>query len=74
MSRQESLPEAFVRVMARVSEIDANVRDDDPCRHDYWRLRQLAERHIADGLRLAADVHELALGMRLRSESSGRTP
>jgi hypothetical protein len=64
MSRSESLPEAFVRVMGRVAEIDADVASDRADRHDYWRLRQLAEGHIADGLRRAADVAEIAYGMK----------
>lgn len=75
MSRTESLPEAFVRVMARIAEIDDNVSSDDPDRHDYWRLKQLAEAFVADGLRRAADVHEVALAMKLRrskTSSSGR--
>ena len=66
MSRPESLADTFVRVMARIAEIDAGLSSDDPDRHDYWRLRQLAEAHIADGMRRAADVHDVALGMKLR--------
>ncbi len=66
--RPESLPEAFVRVMARIAEIEADLSSDDPDRHDYFRLRQLAEAHIGDGLRRAADIHEIALGIKLRRQ------
>lgn len=73
MSRAESLPEAFVRVMARIAEIDPE-DNQAPDRHDYWRLRQLAEAHIADGLRRAADVADLAYSMKLRSEQNRERP
>ena len=68
MSRPESLADAFVTIMGRVREIDADVQSDDSTRHDYWRLRQLAEACIADGFRRAADVADVALGMRLRAK------
>ncbi len=66
MSRPESLPEAFVTIMGRIRDIEADVSSDDPDRHDYWRLRQLAEAFIADGFRRAADIHDLALGLKMR--------
>lgn len=70
MSRPESLADAFVTVMHRVRDIEADVSSEDPDRHDYWKLRQLAEQFIADGFRRAADVHDIALGMKLRREKT----
>ncbi len=64
MSHQPSLPDQFVAIMARIQEIDAGVDNEHPNRHTLRRLRHLAEAQIADGIRRAMDVYEVALSMK----------
>lgn len=62
--REPSLADMFVEVMAEIAAIEAGIDNDHPHRHAFRRLRQTADVQLAEAMRNAVSIAEVARMLR----------
>ena len=67
--RQPSLADMCVFVLAEVSAMDSGMAKDGPLRYQVWKLKEVAEKAIGDGMAIARQIADTVKVMKADQEA-----